>query len=114
MSSALPSSLFALLAGLMLAVPVPAQDAAPADRNPVNTAARPGDMMADSPVTFPKSGALPAKYPPDRGSRTNEAPGSSCWGPPEMHWVPFLEAGKSPKGHSLICWAKPPWGKPWP
>ena len=42
-----------------------AQDAAPADRNAVNTAARPGGMMADSPVTFPKQGALPAKYPPD-------------------------------------------------
>ncbi len=42
-----------------------AQDAAPADRNAVNTAMHPGDMMADSPVTFPKEGALPAKYPPD-------------------------------------------------
>lgn len=38
---------------------------APADRNAVHTAARPGGMMADSPVTFPKQGALPAKYPPD-------------------------------------------------
>jgi hypothetical protein len=46
-------------------VVVSAQDAAPEDRNAVNTAARPGDMMADSPVTFPKRGALPAKYPPD-------------------------------------------------
>ena len=42
-----------------------AQNAAPADRNAVNTKARPGGMMADSPVTFPKEGALPAKYPPD-------------------------------------------------
>lgn len=42
-----------------------AQDAAPADRNAVKTAARPGGMMADSPVTFPKEGALPAKFPPD-------------------------------------------------
>ncbi len=42
-----------------------AQNAAPADRNAVNTAARPGDMMADSPVVFPKKGALPSKYPPD-------------------------------------------------
>jgi hypothetical protein len=41
------------------------QDAAPADRNAVKTAARPGGMMADSPVTFPKKGALPRKYPPD-------------------------------------------------
>jgi hypothetical protein len=42
-----------------------AQNAAPADRNAVNTAARPGGMMVGSPVTFPASGALPAKYPPD-------------------------------------------------
>lgn len=42
-----------------------AQNAAPADRNAVNTAARPGGMMADSPVTFPKTGALPSRYPPD-------------------------------------------------
>jgi lysophospholipase L1-like esterase len=41
-----------------------AQNAAPADRNAVNTAARPGDMMADSPVSF-ANGVLPAKYPPD-------------------------------------------------
>lgn len=27
--------------------------------------ARPGGLMADSPVTFPREGALPAKYPPD-------------------------------------------------
>lgn len=46
-------------------LPAFTQDAAPADRNLVNTAARPGDMMADSPVTFPKEGALPAKFPPD-------------------------------------------------
>lgn len=31
------------------------------------------DMMADSPVQFPAKGALPAKYPPDRSSKTNEA-----------------------------------------
>jgi len=42
-----------------------AQSAAPADRNGVNTAARPGGMLADSPVSFPKEGALPARFPPD-------------------------------------------------
>lgn len=42
-----------------------AQDAAPPDRNAVNTKARPGGMIADSPVVFPKQGALPSKYPPD-------------------------------------------------
>jgi hypothetical protein len=42
-----------------------AQDAAPADRNPVNTAVRPGGMTADSPVRFPATGALPALFPPD-------------------------------------------------
>lgn len=33
------------------------------EKTPVT--ARPGGLMADSPVTFPKQGALPAKYPPD-------------------------------------------------
>jgi lysophospholipase L1-like esterase len=42
-----------------------AQNAAPADRNAVNTAARPGTMVADSPVVFPENGPIPAKYPPD-------------------------------------------------
>ncbi len=28
-----------------------------------------GDMIRDSPVTFPKQGALPAKYPPDRSGK---------------------------------------------
>lgn len=32
------------------------------------------DMAADSPVTFPKQGALPPKYPPDRPSRDFTAP----------------------------------------
>lgn len=31
------------------------------------------DMMKDSPVTFPKHGALPAMYPPDRPAKANEA-----------------------------------------
>ena len=30
------------------------------------------DMMKDSPVKFPKQGALPAKYPPDRPSRERQ------------------------------------------
>jgi len=33
-----------------------------------------GDMMADSPVTFPERGALPSKFPPDRPSRQRETP----------------------------------------
>ncbi len=33
-----------------------AQDATPPNRNAVNTAAHAGDMMVDSPVTFPKKG----------------------------------------------------------
>lgn len=32
------------------------------------------DMTADSPVTFPNQGCLPAKYPPDRPSRDGRAP----------------------------------------
>ena len=31
------------------------------------------DMMADSPVTFPESGALPSKYPPDGSGGPNQA-----------------------------------------
>lgn len=42
-----------------------AQDAEPSDRNSVNTRMVPGNMMADSPVSFPERGALPSKYPPD-------------------------------------------------
>jgi lysophospholipase L1-like esterase len=34
-------------------------------QNAVNTTARPGGMMADSPVVFPKEGALPARFPTD-------------------------------------------------
>jgi lysophospholipase L1-like esterase len=63
--SSFTSTLVAVGAGLLFSVSMPAQDAAPADRNAINTRARPGDMMADSPVTFPKEGALPAKFPPD-------------------------------------------------
>lgn len=59
------SRLLSIFAVSLPATLAPAQDAAPADRNAVNTAARPGDMLADSPVTFPQQGALPAKYPPD-------------------------------------------------
>ena len=57
--------LILLIADSVSSMPICAQDAAPTDRNAVNTTARPGGMMADSPVTFPKQGALPAKYPPD-------------------------------------------------
>jgi len=32
------------------------------------------DMMADSPVNFPKEGALPAKYPPDLPAKESETP----------------------------------------
>jgi len=41
------------------------QDAAPADRNAVNSGNRPGGMAADSPVIFPEVGCLPAKFKPD-------------------------------------------------
>ena len=57
-----------LLLALLWLGPLPclrAQNAAPKDRNPVNTTTRPGGMSADSPVTFPQEGALPAKFPPD-------------------------------------------------
>ena len=32
------------------------------------------DMQADSPVTFPEEGALPARFPPDRPSTASETP----------------------------------------
>jgi len=54
-----------LLAAALCMNQASAQDAAPPDRNAVNTKARPGDMMADSPVTFPKEGCLPARFAPD-------------------------------------------------
>lgn len=60
-------ALFYLVVGLgpLMVLASRAQNAAPADRNAVNTAVRPGDMMADSPVTFPKEGALPSRFSPD-------------------------------------------------
>ena len=65
-----------LVTSISFAVAVPhcAQDAGPPNRNEVNTRVRPGDMSADSPIKFPAQGALPAKYPPDRSAKTNEAP----------------------------------------
>lgn len=44
-----------------------------------------GDMSADSPVKFPKQGALPARYPPDRPARdhTSPEPGYSLFSTPE-------------------------------
>jgi lysophospholipase L1-like esterase len=65
--------LAAVILAASLAWPSSAQDAAPADRNTINTAARPGGMMADSPVTFPKEGALPARFPPDVKERSEPA-----------------------------------------
>lgn len=51
--------------GLALTGSLLAQDAKKGDQNKVNTAARPGSMMADSPVEFPAKGPMPSKYPPD-------------------------------------------------
>lgn len=44
---------------------VTGQDAAPKERNEVNTRLRPGSMFADSPVAFPDKGCLPSKYHSD-------------------------------------------------
>jgi lysophospholipase L1-like esterase len=43
------------------------------------------DMQADSPVTFPQRGALPAKFPPDQRSQERETPeeGYYIFGTPE-------------------------------
>lgn len=62
------SAFFALLAG-----PAPGQDAPAVGRDPGKPAASLVGVAADSPVHFPEVGALPAKYPPDRASNTNEA-----------------------------------------
>jgi len=56
---------FVIATGIFQPVESFSQNAAPPDKNAVSTANRRGGMMADSPVTFPKEGALPAKYPPD-------------------------------------------------
>lgn len=63
-----PLALFIVLVTGVFAILGPsacAQNAAPADRNAVNTTVTSGGMMADSPVKFPATGPLPAKYPPD-------------------------------------------------
>ncbi len=55
-----------LAASLFVAGSACAQDARPEDENAVNSkknAAR--SMLDDSPVTFPETGALPTKFPPD-------------------------------------------------
>lgn len=59
--------LFAITIAFLIGVEaqLDAQDAAPSDRNEINTRAKPGDMMFDSPVTFPERGALPSKFPPN-------------------------------------------------
>lgn len=54
-----------VLVAIILLGGVLAQDAKKKDQNEVNTSARLGSMMADSPVKFPKKGALPSKYSPD-------------------------------------------------
>ncbi len=82
-----------LLLGACLSVwgispePARAQEAAPADRNAVNAAARPGGMMADSPVQFPKTGALPARFPPDVRAQT--------WDPGEKDYYLFSTPERS-------------------
>ncbi|MCU0352191.1 MAG: SGNH/GDSL hydrolase family protein [Cytophagales bacterium] len=54
--------ILALLASTVCAA---AQDAASKDRNAVNSQAGLSSMAADSPVVFPETGPLPAKFPPD-------------------------------------------------
>lgn len=54
-----------LLLSLLACCATHAQNAVPQDTNPVNNTRAPSGMMADSPVTFPEKGALPARFPPD-------------------------------------------------
>lgn len=64
-----------------------------------------GDMMADSPVTFPKEGPLPAKYPPDQPSKEREIPeeGYYIFSTPErsLEQIATIQA-EMPKGNFSI------------
>lgn len=64
-----------------------------------------GDMTADSPVTFPKEGALPAKYPPDLPSKEREIPeeGYYIFTTPErsLEQIAIIQA-EMPKGKFSI------------
>jgi lysophospholipase L1-like esterase len=57
----------AVLFTLVVTISALAQNARPADRNAVNSPVKSRGMAADSPVQFPESGALPAKFAPDGG-----------------------------------------------
>jgi lysophospholipase L1-like esterase len=61
----------------------------------------PQSMAADSPVTFPEKGALPAKYRPDRPSPSRETPepGYYLFGTPErsLEQIATIQA-EMPKG----------------
>ncbi len=71
---------------------------------------RAADMSADSPVTFPAKGALPAKYRPDRSSKERETPeqGYSIFGTPErsLEQIAKIQA-EMPKGQFTP--PKPDW-----
>ncbi|MGB9595130.1 MAG: SGNH/GDSL hydrolase family protein [Candidatus Poribacteria bacterium] len=62
-------------------------------------------MMADSPVTFPKEGALPAKYPPDQPSKDWQIPeeGYYIFSSPErsLEQIAIIQA-EMPKGKFSI------------
>ena len=74
-TSSLPLQATAVaVAGCLLSLPgVRAQDVATTDRKADPAAPRLGDLMSDSPVTFPKAGALPAKFLPDLPERAEPA-----------------------------------------
>lgn len=62
-----------LFCTLLFSISIPtisAQDAKPGDQNAVNTASKPGDMMADSPIKFPAKGPLPTEFTPDLRTET--------------------------------------------
>ena len=103
-----PATLSAILAATLTAVI--AQDAAPADRNEVNTKATPGDMMADSPVTFPENGALPSKFPTDLRPRTFDSgePGYYLFESPPRSLEQVLKAEiPTPYGRIEACREQP-------
>jgi len=88
-----------VLTCLCFTLPLRSQNAAPNDRNAVNTSARPGDMMADSPVQFPKEGALPSRFPPDVKEQGE---------PAEKDYYIFSSPCRSLEQITLIQQAMPP------
>jgi hypothetical protein len=92
--------ILSILVASFLALVATAQDAAPADRNAVNTTALSDTMMEDSPVDFAKhGGVMPAKYPADVKERVE---------PAEKDYLIFSTPCRSPSQIATIQKDMPP------